>query len=128
MKNLKRFLTKASSISIMGVFMLLAISGSAFAMQNGTGEDFPNDRCSLVRKDGSIHSGKCSTVCKGKTVYDDPTREYGNGSYCEEASASYRPQKPFNIFTPGGTFSKIQPKSGKFAPATKNNRYKAFRR
>ena len=71
-------------------FMLFAYLGTPMAgieaaAVKGDDPAFANERCSLVRADGTIHNGLCKNVCKGKVLYDDITGEYGAKYYCLES-------------------------------------------
>jgi hypothetical protein len=40
---------------------------NAFAEEK-TGQDYPNEKCELIKKDGSSTTGQCSNVCKDLEV------------------------------------------------------------
>jgi hypothetical protein len=72
---------------IVALVILAFTTGSAAAQPvKGDDESVANEQCSAIRSDGSIHSGTCKTVCKGKTLYRDATRQYGNKYYCYAAA------------------------------------------
>ena len=120
MKNFKKSLIKTSSIFILGVFMVTAMSGSAFA-EIKTGEDFPNDRCSRINKDGSVTTGKCSKVCKDLETTRDWTWQYGNKYKCTAKSISDWTLSPA-LSAPSTKLAPIESKPSR----SKYKRYKAF--
>jgi hypothetical protein len=75
---------------------LLAITAGAASAQpvRGDDEEVANEQCSAIRSNGSIHSGTCKTVCKGRKLYIDATRQYGNKYYCYAAAKPSGSQLP----------------------------------
>lgn len=73
---------------IIVALAVLALSAGAAAAAPVKGDDssVSNKDCSLVKRDGSVHFGKCGNVCKGKEVKEDRGGKYGGQYYCTQAA------------------------------------------
>jgi hypothetical protein len=76
LKSLRHLLAAAAlTTSIVGFSLILA--------EAGTGQDFPNTKCTCKGCDdnGGDLTGQCDTVCKDKTVYAKGSEPY---DYCKK--------------------------------------------